>query len=586
MLEQKATGNHCYYFPMKVMEMSKNNFKKASDPRGIRRHDLSGDRGAKCATGQDDVGNQASPGKYATGRRTIQLRNKIRVGTWNVRGLLKDGKLKILESELERCNSTITGISETHWKDSGHFDTGKHTIYYSGKENNSFGGVAIAIPKLWNNSVLGYNPVNERIMSIKIDASPVPINIVQVYAPTSTADDDIMETFYNELETCMDQVPKREPLIVLGDFNAKVGSTKNESGLRHIVGLYGLGTRNDRGERLIQFAADNNLTIMNTVFKQHPRRLYTWTSPDGKHRNQIDYVMIRTRWRSSICNAHTLPGADCLSDHELLICGLKLKLRNCTTKKISRRIEIVDREAFYETLQNVKGTSTNAIHDGESESLWQSAKTIIKDAVKISQPRLGVAKRQHWMSWSTWKLVEKRRKEKASGASMEKLNLLSSEIQTACRRDRNMELNTICTELERHAQKLETRDLHIKIRTITKQFKPKSWAIENSAGNAVTEIKLIVRVWEEYCKSLFLDKQRLLIPESKYAMPTEQEPSILRVEVEAAIKHLKCGKATGVDEIPIEIFKMMGDIGVDTLHSICLQIWNTGEWPKDWSHST
>lgn len=256
------------------MEKSEKNSKKPNDPRSNRRHGLSGDQGVKYATGQGDVGNQASPGNNnTTGRKNIQLRNKIRIGTWNVRGLLKDGKLKILESELERCNSTITGISETHWRDSGHFDTGKYTIYYSGNDN-SFAGVAIAIPKQWNSSVLGYNPVNDRIISIKLNASPISINIIQVYAPTSAADDDVVETFYNQLETCMSQVPKREILIVLGDFNAKIGSTRFESSLRHIVGPYGLGTRNDRGERLFQFAADNNLTIMNTVFKHHPRRLY------------------------------------------------------------------------------------------------------------------------------------------------------------------------------------------------------------------------------------------------------------------------------------------------------------------------
>lgn len=135
---------------------------------------------------------------------------------------------------------------------------------------------------------------------------------------------------------------------------------------------------------------------------------------------------------------------------------------------------------------------------------------------------------------------------------MERLHLLSSEIQTACRRDRNIELKSICTELEQHAQKYETKDLYMKIRTITRQFKPKTWAIEDSDGNTVTEIKLIVRVWEDYCKSLFLDSHSSLVPEPEYNTPTEKEPSILRSEVEAAIKHLKSGKATGADEIPIE----------------------------------
>ncbi|XP_071580583.1 craniofacial development protein 2-like [Temnothorax nylanderi] len=198
-------------------------------------------------------------------------------------------------AELEQCNTIITGISETHWKRSGHFDTEKYTFYFSGNETNSFAGVAIAIPKQWNKSVLGYNPINERLISIKLSASPTPLNIIQAYSPTSTAEDKVVECFYNQLETCITKIPKKELLIVLGDFNAKIGDTSMDMSLRNTVGNYGLGIRNDRGDRLLQFATDNGMTIMNTVFKQHPRRLYTWTFPDGKHRNQIDYIIIKER---------------------------------------------------------------------------------------------------------------------------------------------------------------------------------------------------------------------------------------------------------------------------------------------------
>lgn len=563
--------------------MSGNEIVLPSDPRSDRRHDLSGKHGVKSATGQAGAGNQAPPGNNDTGRPKIKLRNKFRVGTWNVRGLLAAGKLRILEAELERCNSTITGLSETHWKNSGHFDTEKHTIYFSGNENSSFAGVAIAIPKVWNGSVLGYDPISERIMAIKLSASPTPINIVQVYAPTSAASDGTVEDFYAQLETCIAKVPNRELLIVLGDFNAKVGSTKADINLRNIVGEYGLGVRNERGERLIQFAADNNLTIMNTVFKHHFRRLYTWTSPDGNYRNQIDYIMIRSRWRSSISNAHTLPGADCLSDHQLLVSTLKMKLQNTVAKRTKQRLQILDKEAFAKTLQDGQHMWMTDKENKTPDSLWQSAKDYIKNSVQKSQPKPVCDKRQHWMSEDTWRLVNRRRDAKANGASIQELNDLGSEIQAACRRDRNSELKNICTELERHSQKFETKDLHMKIKVITRQFKAKTWAVENSAGESVTDIKLIVKVWEDYCKSLFTDSPNAT--DATISYPSQREPCILREEVAAAIKHLKRGKAVGVDEIPIEVIRDMGDIGVDIMHIICTKIWDTGEWPRDWSKS-
>ena len=357
-----------------------------------------------------------------------------------------------------------------------------------------------------------------------------------------------------------------------------------DSGLRNFVGLYGLGSRNDRGERLIQFAADNNLTIMNTVFKQHSRRLYTWTSPSGEHRNQIDYIMIPTRWRSSITNAHTLPGADCHSDHQLLVCNLRIKLRNTIRKNTNRRMEVTDRKGFSKTL---RGTMANWRGDAEDEhpdTLWQNAKNYIKEAIQKSQPKPTPVKHQHWMSMNTWHMVEHRRILKARGTPVRDLNSLNSEIQTACRRDRNAALNNICEELERHSQKFETKDLHMKIRSITRQFKPKTWAIENTAGVTVTEIKEIVNTWKDYCGSLFADSQSAQMS-MVCLQPAELEPGLLRDEIRAAINHLKPNKAVGVDEIPIEVIKAMGETGVDILHTICCKIWNNGDWPKDWSNS-
>ena len=109
----------------------------------------------------------------------------------------------------------------------------------------------------------------------------------------------------------------------IGDWNAKVGSQETPG----VTGKFGLGVWNEAGQRLIEFCQENTLVIANTLFQQHKRRLYTWTSPDGQHQNQIDYILCRQRWRSSIQSAKTRLGADCGSDHELLIDKFRLKLK-------------------------------------------------------------------------------------------------------------------------------------------------------------------------------------------------------------------------------------------------------------------
>ena len=110
---------------------------------------------------------------------------------------------------------------------------------------------------------------------------------------------------------------------MIGDCNAKVGSQETPG----VTGKFGLGVWNEAGQRLIEFCQENALVIANTLFQQHKRGLYTWTSPDGQHRNQTDYILCSQTWRSSIQSAKTRPGADCGSDHELLTAKFRLKLK-------------------------------------------------------------------------------------------------------------------------------------------------------------------------------------------------------------------------------------------------------------------
>ena len=93
------------------------------------------------------------------------------------------------------------------------------------------------------------------------------------------------------------------------------------------TGKFGLGVQNEAGQRLIEFCQENGLVIANTLFQQHKRRLYIWTSPDGQHQNQIDYILCSQGWRSSIQSAKTRLGVDCDSEHELLIAKFRLKLK-------------------------------------------------------------------------------------------------------------------------------------------------------------------------------------------------------------------------------------------------------------------
>ena len=153
------------------------------------------------------------------------------------------------------------------------------------------------------------------MISVHFQGKPFNIMVIQVYALTSNAEEAETEKFYEDLQDLLELTLKKDVLFIIGHWNAEVGSQE----IPGITGKFGLGVRSEAGQRLIEFYQESTLVIADTLFQQHKRRLYTWTSPDGQHWNQIDCILCSQRWISSIQSAKTRPGADCGSDHELLI---------------------------------------------------------------------------------------------------------------------------------------------------------------------------------------------------------------------------------------------------------------------------
>ena len=161
------------------------------------------------------------------------------------------------------------------------------------------------------------------MISVRLQGKPFNITVIQVYASTSNTEEAEIEQFYEDLQDLLELTPKKDVLFTIGDWNAKLGSQE----IPGVTGKFGLGVQNKAWQRLTEFCQENTLVIANTLFQQHKRRLYTWTSPDGQHRNQIDNILCSQRWRSSIESAKIRPGVDCGSDHELFIGKFSLKLK-------------------------------------------------------------------------------------------------------------------------------------------------------------------------------------------------------------------------------------------------------------------
>ena len=134
------------------------------------------------------------------------------------------------------------------------------------------------VNKRVQNAVLRCNLKNNRMISVRLQGKPLNITVIQVYASTSNTEEPEVEEFYEDLQDLLELTPKKYVLFIIGDWNAKVGSQETPG----ITGKFGLGVRNEAGQRLIEFCQENALVIANTLFQQHKRRLYTGTS-DGQY---------------------------------------------------------------------------------------------------------------------------------------------------------------------------------------------------------------------------------------------------------------------------------------------------------------
>ncbi|XP_070168800.1 craniofacial development protein 2-like [Polyergus mexicanus] len=551
---------------MSTMQMSTNESSLSGDPTDDRRCLASGVDSGKLATGHGGVDHWAPHAKYATrDDKKFSGRAECRLATWNVRGLQQVGKLDIVKRELMRCNVRIAGISETHWQGRGHFLSSSHAVYFSGSDNTSRNGVAFVIPSGLVGSVLGYDTVSDRIISVRIKAAPCVLNFIQVYAPTADADAEDIGNFYSSLQATIEKTSNREITVIMGDWNAKVGRTDNDNHIRNAVGRYGIGTRNERGDRLIQFCIDNNLTIANTVFKQHIRKQYTWTSPDNRTKNQIDYILINSRWRSAILSAKTLPGADCGSDHRLLAFKLRVRMKRCKGAAVKAKLPpVTDQGAFLSRL-NHEIASTDMEELTDPDDLWNRLKGVIGTSLAEQQPKER-AKNRDWISANTFKIIDERRKLLATGLNnteaVDEYRRLSSSIQTNCRRDKNNFLNDICADIQLHANRFQSKDVFHKIKLITRKFKPRTWTISDENGVPVTEIDSIIETWRRYCERLYAEDE-LVVPSGREEY--EQEPHILMEEVERAVGRLANNKSAGIDYITAEVFKAMGSTGTRIL---------------------
>ncbi|XP_071502561.1 craniofacial development protein 2-like [Diadema antillarum] len=330
----------------------------------------------------------------------LTTKKKIGVGTWNVRTLHQQGSLEILLNQMKKFDWEVLGISETHWTDSGEFIYQGYKILCSSNKSVHRQGVALILNKTAQSALLGYNPVSQRIMSARFQMKAGAITIIQVYAPNTADPEGEVDEFYDQLQTVVNKTNKNDLLIVMGDLNAKVGSDRTN--WENVLGNYGYGSQNGRGEKLLNFCAANNLSVTNTMFKQRKQnRQWTWESPDQKTHNMIDYILINEKYKHCVTNARSFPSADVGSDHQLVLANLRLKFK--INKKINYpkhydvfRLKDPQVRANYEVEIGGRFAPLLDMPDTDTQTVWEEVKTAFAET---SEKILGNRKAKKSKPW-------------------------------------------------------------------------------------------------------------------------------------------------------------------------------------------
>ncbi|XP_049768102.1 uncharacterized protein LOC126101500 [Schistocerca cancellata] len=420
-----------------------------------------------------------------------------------------------------------------------------------------------------------YKQRSERIIVAKIDTKPTSTTVVQVYMPTSSADDEEIDEMYEDIKEIIQVVKGDENLIVMGDWNSRVG--KGREG--NIVGEYGLGLINERRSRLVEFCTEHNLIIANTLFKNHERGLYTWKNPGDTKRYQIDYIMIRHKFRNQVLNCKTYPWADVDSVLNLLIMNCRLKLKKLQKGGNLRRWDL-DKLKELEVVQSFRESIREQLTGmGERNTVEEEWVALRDEIVKAAEDEIGKktrASRNPWVTEEIPNLIDERRKHKnaVNEAGKKEYKRLKNDIDRKCKMAKQGWLEDKCKDVEAYLARGKIDTEYRKIEETFGERRTTCMNIKSFDGNPVLSKEGKAERWKEYIEGLYkgyvLEDNTMEMEED--VDEDEMGDMRLREEFYKALKDLSRNKAHGVDNIPLELLTALGEPVLTKLYHLTVQM--------------
>ena len=515
--------------------------------------------------------------------------------------MYKAGVAQQVVTETEKYGLDIVVLQEVRWPNRGECSISKSHILYSGRQDGlHFQGTGFVLSQTAYDALMNFDCVSERISWIRLKCKWYNLSIICAYAPTEIAEDQDKDEFYDELQRTYERLPSHDMRLVIGDMNAKVG--RDDTTFKNTIGKHSLHeNENDNGFRLLSFAETNQMTVGGTLFPHKDIHKGTWVSRDGRTCNQIDHVLMGKKHKNSLQDVRAFRGADCDSDHYLVVATIKGRI---TTKP---RIKIVKTKRFdtEKLLDNDLRTRYQVAVSNRFEALteqgdtepdmedqWKNIKRVLHDAAEQTVGYKEVRRRNNWFTAECEIAVAKRKEARMNwlqhqknADSKNKLLEASRTARRVLRQAKQGQMNVMLEKVETDFQSKANRQFFQGIKEMKEGHRSNSNMLKAKDGSVITNDTAILKCWKEYFETLLNrpdpDDPVEAVTDENLEGPTLEPPS--RGEVSRIIKHLKNFKAAGEDLIANELIKYGGEEIITQIHNLIKRIWVEIKIPEEWS---
>ena len=512
----------------------------------------------------------------------------------------------LIAHKLSRLNIDIAALSEIRFSGEGSLQEhgAGYTLYWSGKPETErrLSGVDFmvrnSIASKLVNQPTGHS---DRIISMRLPLwNQQYATLFSVYSPTLKAEPAEKDRFYSDLRSLIQSTPADDKVVILGDFNARVG--QDSKAWKGVLRKHGVGNCNENGRLLLEFCAEKQFTITNTIFQQKNSLKTTWIHPRSKNWHLIDYVLVRQRDIQDVCHTRVMPSAECYTDHRLVRCKLRLlfkpKPRKGGPPKKKFKVgsfQSAERTADFQAGLQLRLVDSSCQVDPPLETLWVHLKTAIS---QTAEEVLGytIRKKKDWLYENNQDiqelLTQKRSAHQAHLAQPscpEKkaaFRLVCSKLQRKLREIQNEWWTNLAKSTQMCADAGDYRVFYEALKAVYGPMYQVRSPLRSSDGLELpTNKTAILSRWSEHFQALFNanrtveDSVILRIPQQPVKAELDNPPSF--EETTKAIKQIKCGKAAGVDGIPPEAWKRGGPALHCKLHELFLCCWEQGKLPQD-----